>query len=233
LRVADALSSARRPSLPFARRVWRHEGVTSAVIFDCDGVLFDSFDANVAFYDAIRGELGLGPMDAEWRERAHYLAASAVLDEMFAADAALLARARAVTASIDYGPFYPLMTPAAELHQVLDALKPRHRLAMATNRSRTAAEVVRRFGLDRWIEVAASMLDVERPKPHPDVIEHVLERLGVRPERAVYVGDAVTDMEAAEAAGVGFVAVGEAPWAPRRVRELRELPALLDEMGHG
>jgi HAD superfamily hydrolase (TIGR01509 family) len=207
--------------------------VTSAVIFDCDGVLFDSFEANVAFYDAIRAQLDLGPMDAGWRERAHYLAATAVLDEMFAADASLLARAREITASIDYGPFYPLMTPAAELHQVLDALKPRHRLGMATNRSRTAGEVVRRFGLDRWIEVAAGMLDVPRPKPHPDVIEHVLEQLGVQPERAVYVGDALTDLEAAQAAGVGFVAVGEAPWAPRRVRELRELPALLEDMNHG
>ena len=84
--------------------------------------------------------IGLGARRriAAWRERAHYLAASAVLDEMFAADAALLARARAITAAIDYGPFYPLMTPAAELHQVLEVLKPRHRLGMATNRSRTA-----------------------------------------------------------------------------------------------
>jgi len=207
--------------------------VTSAVIFDCDGVLFDSFEANVAFYDAIRGELGLGPMDGSLRARAHYLAASAVLDEMFAADAALLTRARAVAAAMDYGPFFPLMTPAVELHAVLAALKPKHRLGMATNRSRTAAEVMRIFGLDQWLEVAGCLLDVPRPKPHPDVIEHVLRRLDVRPERAVYVGDAPTDLEAAEAAGVRFVAVGEAPWAPARVRELRELPALLDRMGHG
>jgi len=207
--------------------------VTSAVIFDCDGVLFDSFAANVAFYDAIRAELGLAPMDAAWRERAHYLAASAVLDEMFAGEPEVLARARVITSTMDYGPFFPLMTPAAELHTVLAALKPRHRLAMATNRSRTAAEVMRIWGLDQWLEVAGCMLDVPRPKPHPDVIEHVLRCLDVRPERAVYVGDAATDMQAAEAAGVAFVAVGEAPWAPVRVRELRELPALLEQMGHG
>lgn len=203
------------------------------MIFDCDGVLFDSFAANVAFYDAIRAELGLGPMDDGQRERAHYLAASAVLDEMFATDPALLAKARAIASALDYEPFYPLMTPAAELHEVLAALKPRHRLGMATNRSRTAVEVVRRWGLDQWLEVAAGMLDVARPKPHPDVIEHVLQRLDVRPSRAVYVGDALTDLEAAQAAGVAFVGVGEAPWAPVRVRALRELPALLEQMGHG
>ena len=44
------------------------------VILDCDGVLFDSFDANVAFYDAILSRIGLTPLDEEGREYAHRLA---------------------------------------------------------------------------------------------------------------------------------------------------------------
>ena len=116
---------------------------------------------------------------------------------------------------------------------MLDTLKSRHRLALATNRSHTAAKLVCCFGLDRWLEVTGCMLDVTRPKPYPDVIEHVLRCLDLRPDQAVYVGLSVTDMDAAGSASVGIIAVSKEAWAPLQVRELREVPALLEEMGHG
>ena len=36
-----------------------------AVVFDCDGVLFDSRQANRSFYDHIRSRFGLPPMPEE------------------------------------------------------------------------------------------------------------------------------------------------------------------------
>jgi len=35
------------------------------VVFDCDGVLFDSRDVNRHYYNHIRGALGLAPMSRE------------------------------------------------------------------------------------------------------------------------------------------------------------------------
>lgn len=201
-----------------------------AVIFDCDGVLFDSWHANVAYYNAIRARLGLPPMSAEWEHRAHFLAASSVFQEMFADDRALLERARQVAQTIDYEPFYELMVPVPGLHEVLSQLRPSWRLGMATNRGSTVQEVVRRFGLDTWLDAAVGVLDVARPKPHPDVIEECLVRLAVLPEAAVYVGDAESDAAAARSAGVHFVAVGELPSSERVVRDLREIPAVLDRL---
>jgi phosphoglycolate phosphatase len=202
--------------------------VPTAVIFDCDGVLFDSWRANVAYYDAIRRELALPPMGPEWERLCHILAASEVLDRMLAGDPALLARARAVARTIDYGPFYALMEPVPGLHDVLGDLGRRHRLAMATNRGRTVPEVVRRFGLGQHLVLAVGVHDVARPKPHPDMIELCLARLGVAPARAVYVGDAQTDLAAARAAGVHFVAVGDVAWSPHAVETLDALPPLVD-----
>jgi phosphoglycolate phosphatase-like HAD superfamily hydrolase len=101
---------------------------------------------------------------------------------------------------------------------------------MATNRGSTVVEVVRRFGLDRWLDTAVGILDVARPKPHPDVIEACLARLGVAPDAAVYVGDAESDLAAARAAGVHFVAVGRDGWSPRSVRTLAELPPVIDTL---
>jgi phosphoglycolate phosphatase len=198
-----------------------------AVVFDCDGVLFDSWHANVAYYDAIRARLGLPAMDDEWRERAHFLAGSQVIDEMFGHDPVILAEARRIAGALDYTPFYELMVPMPGLFDVLAALRPTWRLGMATNRGSTVAGVVRRFGLDAWLDAAVGVLDVSRPKPHPDVIEECLARLDVPPAAAVYVGDAETDLAAARAAGVEFVAVGPSDWSPRAVKHLGELPAAI------
>jgi HAD superfamily hydrolase (TIGR01509 family) len=199
-----------------------------AVIFDCDGVLFDSWHANVAYYNAIRARLGLPSMSADWERQAHYLAASSVLEEMFGHEPATLEEARRVARIIDYEPFYELMVPVPGLFDVLASLRPSWRLGMATNRGSTVPEVVRRFGLDAWLDAAAGVLDVARPKPHPDVILECLARLVVPPDAAVYVGDAESDVAAAAAAGVHFIAVGEHTSSARVVRDLREVPALLD-----
>ena len=201
-----------------------------AVIFDCDGVLFDSWHANVAYYNAIRARLELPPMSAEWERRAHFLAASSVLGEMFGPDPATLGEALRIARTIDYEPFYELMVPVPGLFDVLANLRPSWRLGMATNRGSTVPEVVRRFGLDAWLDAAVGVLDVARPKPHPDVIEECLVRLAVLPGAAVYVGDAESDAAAARAAGVHFVAVGELPSSERVVHDLREVPAVLDRL---
>jgi len=211
----------------------RSSETARAVIFDCDGVLFDSSHANIAFYNAIRATLRLPPMDRAWEDRAHFLAATTVLEEMFGHDAALAADAHRVFASTDYEPFFDLMVPVPGLFDVLAALRPGWRLGMATNRGATVPGVMRRFGLDAWLDAAVGVLDVPRPKPHPDVIQECLARLGVSPAGGVYVGDAESDLVAARAAGVEFVAVGRTSWGPRHVRELRELPGVLERLAAG
>jgi phosphoglycolate phosphatase len=201
--------------------------VLSLVIFDCDGVLFDSAAANIAYYNAVLARLGREPLDEEWSRRAHFLSSHQLYAAMFGADSALGAEARRVGREVDYGPYYKLMRPVTALEHVLQTLQARYRLAMATNRSSTVAGVMREFRLDRFIELAVGSHDVERPKPHPDMLEKCLAHFRVAPAAAVYVGDSETDHQAALAAGVHFVAVGEAVPAVHRIGALQELPAWL------
>lgn len=201
-----------------------------AVIFDCDGVLFDSWCANVAYYNAILAAMDRPPLDAEWERRVHVLAASQVIDEIFRTDPTGLEQARRIARELDYGPFYELMEPAPQLHALLAGLKRQYRLAMATNRGRTVPEVVRRFGLGAYLDLAVGVLDVERPKPHPDMIEKCLAHFRIRPDAAVYVGDAPSDLAAAQAAGVHFVGVGDHEWSPHPIRQLQELPERLSRL---
>jgi HAD superfamily hydrolase (TIGR01509 family) len=197
----------------------------SAVVFDCDGVLFDSWRANVAFYNAVLRSAGLPPMDAEWERRAHVMASTQLFELMFAAEPERLADVRATAQATDYEPFYSLMDPVPGLYEVLDELGRSYRLAMASNRGRTLNEVARRFGLDRHLQCVVGVLDVTRPKPEPDMLLACLERLGARADEALFVGDAESDREAARGAGMAFVAVGEQPWSAEQVESLRDLPA--------
>jgi phosphoglycolate phosphatase len=207
-----------------------HTRMLSLVIFDCDGVLFDSADANIAYYNAVLDRLGLPPLDEEWSRRAHFLSSHQLYEAMFGPASALAAEARRVGREVDYGPYYQLMRPMAELDRVLQTLRARYRLAMATNRSSTVPGVMRAFGLDRFIELAVGSHDVAHPKPHPDMLEKCLAHFGVEPRAAVYVGDSETDYRAAVAAGVHFLAVGEIAPGAHRVRELSELPPRLETL---
>jgi len=97
-----------------------------------------------------------------------------------------------------------------EVSAALVLLRARHvRTALVTGKSRTTALMsVRHFGLGGAFDA------VETGAPHgvvkADAIRRLLERWRLAPERAVYVGDAASDMRAAREAGA--VAVGAA-WA--------------------
>lgn len=219
--------AARAPHVSFRARICFIPFVISAVIFDCDGVLFDSWRANVAFYNAILARLGLPPMNEEWEKHAHTMASSQLFDAMFLNDAHLLERARSTAREIDYGPFYELMQPVEGLYEVLGTLRRTYRLAMASNRSTTAQGVVRRFDLAKYLHHTTGVADGIRPKPHPDMLLVCLERLGVNAAQTVFVGDSPSDRDAARAAGVHFIAFANPELGAPQVSALRELAELL------
>ena len=203
----------------------------SLVIFDCDGVLFHSEEANVAFYNEVLRRAGELEVTPQAEIACHTLASVQLFQTMFEDRPETLARVRRIAQEVDYGPFYDLMRPRQRLHETLSSLGTRYRLAMATNRGKTTTGVLDRFGLQAYFELAVGVLDVARPKPHPDMLERCLSHFGVAAEEAIYVGDQQIDAAAAGAAGLGFVAMGNAVADARhRVFELGELPALIERM---
>ncbi len=209
-----------RPSIPVGDAV-------ELVILDCDGVLFDSWDANVAFYDAVLATIGVGPLDATGRELCHRLSGPQLWGQLFADDPEMLERARAAAATADYTPFYPLMRPTPELEATLERLTAHCPLALATNRGRTVAGVTKFFSLERFFAATLGILDVPRPKPAPDLLLACLRRTGVAAGSAVFVGDTSVDRDAAAAAGVAYVGIGPVSGGEIVIDELRALPDLL------
>jgi nicotinate-nucleotide--dimethylbenzimidazole phosphoribosyltransferase len=115
-------------------------------------------------------------------------------------------------------PEAPAATPVAELQprafdgvpELLRALAGEHRLGAVTNtavmREHDVRALLAPIGLDELLEVVVTSRDVGADKPDPAPLTHALERMGLDPARALYVGDRDVDREAAAAAGVEFVA---------------------------
>jgi phosphoglycolate phosphatase len=180
---------------------------TKVIIFDCDGVLFDSKAANIAFYNQILDAADLAEMTAEEvtyvhvstaAEALHYLLKRRVPDRV--------EEVLANRPSVDYTPFIHLMRMEPHLRELLSAL-PRHiKRAVATNRSYTIGAVLSTHGLSTEFDLVVSALDVERPKPHPEALLKILRHFSCEPKEALFVGDSETDQISAQGAGVPFIA---------------------------
>jgi len=195
----------------------------SAVIFDCDGVMFDSRQANINFYNHILAHFGLPPMTAEDIEFVHMNTAVESLNHIFR-QSPYLAEAQEYRLQLDYTPFIRDMVMEPGLKEVLDFLKPRCGLAVATNRSNTIGRVLELNGLSHYFDIVVSSLDVTNPKPHPEPIFKILDFFGIEPDECFYVGDSEVDFQVCQAAGVPLIAYkNKSLEAPIHVESLAEL----------
>jgi len=199
----------------------------SAVIFDCDGVMFESRQANINFYNHILSHFGLPPMTAEDIEFVHMNTAVESLNHIFR-DSPYLARAQEYRLELDYTPFIKDMVMEPGLKEVLDYLKPRCGLAVATNRSNTIGRVLELYGLSHYFDIVVSSLDVTNPKPHPEPVFKILDFFGIKPQECFYVGDSEVDFEVCQAAGVPLIAYkNKALRTPIHVESLVEVKEIL------
>jgi putative hydrolase of the HAD superfamily len=113
----------------------------------------------------------------------------------------------AARADLDVEEFTPAFIDALRfepLPGVLDTIARlrAHGLALAvvSNWDETLPERLEEFDVD----VVVSSAEAGASKPDPAVFRLALERLGVRPERALHVGDSPADEEGARAAGMRF-----------------------------
>ena len=198
------------------------------VIFDCDGVLFHSERANIEFYNAVLRAVGEPELNEDGEADCHALASAQLFELRYGDRPELLAAIRATAKGMDYTPFYNFMTPRSGLREILGDLRRNYSVAMATNRGKTARDVLRHFDLTEFFDLAVGVLDVKNPKPEPDLLVRCVEHFGVRPAEAVYVGDQSIDQEAADSAACHFVGIGAiAKSAPVQIRELSALPEVI------
>lgn len=179
-----------------------------AVLFDVDGTLVDSNYLHVTAWH--RAFLDVGRTVPMWRvHRAIGMDSGRLLAELLGDDADRLgddAKARHAEHYADLGDQLRPLPGARELVEALSGAG----LQVVLATSAPPGELDR---LREVLDVGAAVTavtdsdDVATAKPAPDIVQVALDRAAVPAQRAVFVGDAVWDVEAALRAGVTCVAV--------------------------
>jgi HAD superfamily hydrolase (TIGR01509 family) len=179
------------------------------IIFDCDGVLFESRAANLAYYNRILEHFCYQPVHENHEERAHLCHTASSPDVLAVLmNSEDLQPALDYAATLDYREFIPQMQPEPHLVSVLEKLSHDYPLAIATNRGASVEPILNHFDLERFFSAIITSQDVDRPKPAPDMLLLASSRLGADPENCLFIGDSELDRQAAEDANVNFAGYG-------------------------
>ena len=182
-----------------------------AAIFDIDGTLLDSVDLHaeawrqtflrfgrdIPFAD-IRAQIGKG--------------GDQLLPVFFSErEVALIGKVMEKTrGNLFKSEFMPKVKPFPGVRPLLKRLR-RDGFKIALASSATKAEVkhyAKLLKIEDLIEAGTSTDDAEKSKPHPDIFEAAMEKLGkIAPKKCLVVGDTPYDAEAAAKAGIKTVGV--------------------------
>lgn len=181
-----------------------------AVIFDVDGTLVDTVDNHArawqetfehfgipTSYDDVRSQIGKGGDQ---------------LMPVFVPKGELERRGKEIDAfrSALYKRTY--LNEARGFHRtralVQRILADGRRVALASSAKGDELAVYKRAAdIDDLVDTETASEDADKSKPHPDIFQAALDKLGIRPEEAVVVGDTPWDAEAAVKAGIPIIGV--------------------------
>ena len=177
-----------------------------AVLFDLDGTLIDSGAIILAsFRHATQTVLRREIPDAEL---AALVGGSNIHDQMRSIDAAQVDELVRVYREHNE-PLHDELEAFEGIEHVLAELKREgRRLGIVTAKRRQTVELAFAvLPLERYFDVVVTSDMTERHKPDPEPVLKALERLGVEPGEAAFVGDSPFDVASGKAAGVFTVAV--------------------------
>ncbi len=207
------------------------------IIFDLNGTLLDDYEFNIKAFQLVFKRLGLTiphqRLDVLLGKPTSHIIEVVLKENGIEADYRALASEKVdnyMKMTAEQEVFFP------DVEETLSALKDNYRIAMFTGVTRKQVDTLGGF-LDHF-ELIVAGEEAIKPKPAPDTLLYMADKLGLRPDECVYVGDMPQDMTLARNAGMGAIGVenrmfsagalleGGATVVIRSLGELRELSLL-------
>jgi phosphoglycolate phosphatase len=177
------------------------------VIYDCDGVLFDSIEANMRLYNDLCSTVGRIPLKEEEIKYVHTHTVYEAIHFIFGKEDELEKRALESLKQIDLREYIVYLKMEPYLLQALNLLKANEILRVInTNRTTSMKHIMERFHLWPFFDMVVTALDVKNPKPHPESIEKIIQAFNLNKEETFFVGDSEVDQQTAKSSGIKFVA---------------------------
>ncbi|NAZ29749.1 MAG: HAD family hydrolase, partial [Caldimicrobium sp.] len=102
------------------------------IVLDCDGVLFDSLEANRAYYNAILERAGRPPLKEEDLKFVHMHSVDECLRYLANGDIDLYEQLKEIGRSLPYSQFFSYLKPEPGLYDFLRWAKERFYVALCT-----------------------------------------------------------------------------------------------------
>jgi phosphoglycolate phosphatase len=185
--------------------------VLKALLLDLDGTLVDTPQAIVDVTQGTLAALGLPPADPQAIKDGIGLPLPVALAQLIgtgpagAADAVEIYR---VLWRTHVTPRVPQLLYPGVREGLSELKRADLRMAVVTGKAQDGADsTVAAAGLKDVFEVVLGYTSVANPKPAPDIALLAAEKLGVRADDSVVVGDSTHDLEMASRAGMRSIAV--------------------------
>lgn len=205
-----------------------------AVVFDVDGVLIDSFDANLKFFQDLLTKAGYSPPTKEKYLPIFHLSMLDVIKHLTKLSSnEKINRVWEMGRSPEFK--YPnhLLKPQKNLRKTIRKLNDEYLMGIVTNRIKEGIYKIPVVSkLQKYFQTIISWEDTINHKPHPEPLILACKKLNVMPAEAVYIGDAETDLIAGKAAGMKVIYFSQKKHenADATTLEFEKLPELIKSL---
>ncbi len=178
------------------------------IVLDCDGVMFDSKEANIRYYNDTLRIFGHPPMTEEEETYSHMATVDEALTHIFRNyQEGLREIKKMIATELNYDDYARYMRMEPDLPDFLaQAVEKKYKMAISTNRGNTMLPLLKEHDLSHYFLKVMTALTAKRPKPAPDGLQEILDALQCIPEETLFVGDSIVDRMQATACGVELAA---------------------------
>lgn len=188
------------------------------VIYDCDGVIFDSQEAVLAYYDYVCETFNISKIDrtdANAVSMAMMKTNEEILN-LLTKDQTLVAEMLEFAKNMNFKKFLDHMILEPDMVNTLEALTEKGIVnTIFTNRGHSLHYLLEHFELACYFSYRVTSFDVEKPKPSAEGLYKILSHFNLSKEDVLYIGDSNNDYFAAVEANVDFIAyknkLGDSP----------------------
>ena len=154
--------------------------IIKAVIFDCDGVMFDTAEANKKFYNELLEYFGKAALTDKQFIKVHMFTVFQALEYLFP-EMETLDKVYKRIKKIGYTKFIKYMHMETGFRKLLSDLKNNgHIRGVATNRTNTMGKVLKDNNLTNDFDIVVTAADVALPKPAPDQLIKIMSHFNIK-----------------------------------------------------
>lgn len=175
-----------------------------AIIFDIDGVLLDSVDANALFFEKMFKSISVKYSRKEYIKLNHLTMWDII--KHFTKEKSEDKIKKIWQAGLEMPYPFDLIVIPKDAVKVVSELSRKFKLGIVTARQKKGVEsVLSSCGFRKYIDTIIKFGDYANSKPHPEPLLMALKKLRVKPQEAIYIGDMWSDIACAKSAGVRSV----------------------------